>query len=74
MQLALKYILSLFIICSREYRANTQSHTFSLMFVKMPKRKRLRSHATEVVASVYECSKNSTGVNRLKISETMPVS
>ena len=74
MQLALKYILSLFIICSHAYHANTQSHMFSLGFVKMPKRKRLRSHTKEVVASVYECSKNSTGINGLKISETMPVS
>ena len=67
MQLALKYILCLFIICSHAYHANTP-----LVYVKMPKRKRLRSHTKWVVANVYDYSKNSTAVNRL-ISETMPV-
>ena len=48
--------------------------TFSLVFVKMPKRKRLRSHTKEVIASLYDYLKNSTGVNGLKSSETTPVS
>ena len=38
------------------------------------KSKRQRSHTKEVVASVYDYSKSSTGVNGLKISETAPVS
>ena len=47
---------------------------FFLVFVKMPRRMRLRLLTKEAIASVYDYSKNSTGVNRLKISETMPVS
>ena len=54
MQLALKYILSLFIICSRACHS--------------------RFLSKKVVGSVYDYSKNSTDINRLKISETTPVS
>ena len=48
--------------------------TLSFVFVKMPRRKRLRLLTKEVIASVYDYLKNSTGVNGLKISETTPVS
>ena len=48
--------------------------TFSLVFMKMPKRKRLRSHTKEVIASLYDYSKNTTYVNGFKTSETTPVS
>ena len=71
MQLALKYILSLFIIYSRAYYVNTPR---SLVFVKMPKRKRLRLLTKKVVVSVYDYSKNLAGINIPKISETTPIS
>ena len=43
---------------------------FTLVFVKIPKGKRLRSQTKE---NVYDYSKNSTGINGLKVSETTPV-
>ena len=52
MQLALKYILILFIICS--CGCHHEHTTFSLMFMKMPNGKRLRSQRKEVVANVYD--------------------
>ena len=36
--------------------------TFSLMFVKMPKQKRLRSQTKEVVANVYDYSSTGIGI------------
>ena len=49
MQLALKHILILFIICSRECHANRPC-----LLVKMPTGKRLKSQRKEVVANVYD--------------------
>ena len=48
--------------------------TFSLVFVKLPKGKRLRSQTKKVVAKSKTILMNSAGVNGLKISEMMPVS
>ena len=48
--------------------------TFSLMFVKLPKKKRMRSQTKKVVVKCKTILMNSAGVNGLKISETMPVS
>ena len=44
------------LVCSRACHPNTP--TFSVVFVKMLKIKRLRSHTKEVVASVYDYSNN----------------
>ena len=53
MQLALKYILMIFIIVHVNVM---QTHHISLVFVKMPRRKRLRSQTKEAVANVYVCN------------------
>ena len=50
MHLVLKYILILFITCSRECHANRPHF---LVFVKIQRGKRLRSQTKEVVGNVY---------------------